>query len=159
MEKRIDQIDETRKNFKAQYPDLLPDEETKKEEVNISEVEKALEEVRKELTLKEATEPRNLFKNNNLLDTFFRLHDVAQNLVKALEAEKSKQNEAKAECAKPVSVFRNSNSLSKEEYENCNVLCGKTILYKKGSLEFIKIEDLLDVIEQIQKDFEELKSK
>lgn len=62
----------------------------KEGKAQISEVDKALEELKEELTLKQTCAESGKIITA-LSDGLFRLHDKAQNLVNAIEREKCKQ--------------------------------------------------------------------
>jgi hypothetical protein len=163
------------------------------EKIEVSEVEKALEELKNQIKYSTPTNsdykfkyPKDLRCSHLEYEKIIYASDLswviakAKNLINALEPEKkptmqdtinllcniwgkedmSKPEpkiDMKEERVEPVSIFRHISSLSKEEYETCDVVMGNYILYKKDSLEFIQMQDLLSIIEQMQKDIEELK--
>ena len=158
-----------------QYFEELPEDnlqETKKVQINekgeVSKVERALEELKRNLPKAAATRVEDNDSCGPLEDALETLIDLAKNLVDALEAKK--KFPMKEEHIEPVSIWKNGDELEELEKRNEKFLVrtkdGRVtmpflgnILIDKNIKEATTLTDLVNSIEQMQKDIEELKRK
>ena len=158
-----------------QYFEELPEDnlqETKKVQINekgeVSKVERALEELKRNLPKAAATRVEDNDSCGPFEDALETLIDLAKNLVDALEAKK--KFPMKEEHIEPVSIWKNGDELEELEKRNEKFLVrtkdGRVtmpflgnILIDKNIKEATTLTDLVNSIEQMQKDIEELKRK
>ena len=164
------------KDFFKYFEELPEDNEApnpvdfKKEEVN--EVERALEELKREI---------NYLENKGIIDfeAYLKLRTRSQNLVDALEAEKTVMSkpepkiDIKEEHVDPVSIWKDVSELP-DDFKGDVIIKDRDGYVKNDWLQgaskphfgkdFLKykwcyLHDLINSFEQMQKDIEELKRK
>ena len=161
-------------SFLHHFEELPEDnlQETKKVQINekgeVSKVERALEELKRNLPKAAATRVEDNDSCGPFEDALETLIDLAKNLVDALEAKK--KFPMKEEHIEPVSIWKNGDELEELEKRNEKFLVrtkdGRVtmpflgnILIDKNIKEATTLTDLVNSIEQMQKDIEELKRK